>query len=393
MKWKNKGHEFDELMETKMRIYNADWGIYLFGAGKFGENSYKQLQKFPFKIKGFIDNDITRQDTQFCELPIISLKQYWQERENSIVVVTVGKKNKADILQSLKNQQFEYGRDYFIWQDFIDRIVPVLLLYQYDKLHVSLAQICVTERCSLKCKKCAHGCYAVTSDNIDPSISEVIYSADSFFSKIDYINVFVLIGGEPLLYKDLEKAVEYIGEHYRNQIGLFEITTNGTIMPSDDLINVCKKYNVLFLISNYSGTIPKLKKKYEMLISKLEEQGVSYNLGSENDTWMDYGFEYMDRKVDEEQLIKVFDGCATPCKEIRGSHLYSCVMARSVSENLEYNIGKNDYLDLNNLEGENWKKELLEFTLGYSEKGYLDMCNYCNGADAKNYIIPAAEQL
>lgn len=36
---------------------------------------------------------------------------------------------------------------------------------------------------------------------------------------------------------------------------------------------------------------------------------------------------------------------------------------------------------------------LLEFNLGYSEKGYLDMCHRCHGIDAVNYPIPIAEQL
>lgn len=31
--------------------------------------------------------------------------------------------------------------------------------------------------------------------------------------------------------------------------------------------------------------------------------------------------------------------------------------------------------------------------MGYSEKGYLDMCRYCHGADCYNYLIPAAQQL
>ena len=65
-------------------------------------------------------------------------------------------------------------------------------------------------------------------------------------------------------------------------------------------------------------------------------------------------------------------------------------MARSVSDNLNYHIGEKDYLDLDELDQ---KKVLLEFTLGYSEKGYLDMCNYCNGVEARNYPIPAAEQM
>ena len=57
------------------------------------------------------------------------------------------------------------------------------------------------------------------------------------------------------------------------------------------------------------------------------------------------------------------------------------------------NVGKEDYLDLDALKGEQGKKEFLEFNLGYSEKGYLDMCNYCHGADSRNHPIPAAEQI
>jgi hypothetical protein len=39
------------------------------------------------------------------------------------------------------------------------------------------------------------------------------------------------------------------------------------------------------------------------------------------------------------------------------------------------------------------KKELMEFNMGYSEKGFLDMCRRCNGADDLNYKIPVAEQM
>ena len=38
------------------------------------------------------------------------------------------------------------------------------------------------------------------------------------------------------------------------------------------------------------------------------------------------------------------------------------------------------------------KKQLFEFEMGYSEKGYLDMCRFCRGREAMNYRIPAAVQ-
>lgn len=57
------------------------------------------------------------------------------------------------------------------------------------------------------------------------------------------------------------------------------------------------------------------------------------------------------------------------------------------------NIGLDDYLDLGKLSRENYKEKIMEFQLGYSEKGYLDMCNHCRGGEAIKYPIPAGEQL
>ena len=68
-------------------------------------------------------------------------------------------------------------------------------------------------------------------------------------------------------------------------------------------------------------------------------------------------------------------------------------MARSVAENLSKDVGEDDYFDLDKLVSPDWKRELLEFILGYSQKGYLDMCNYCHGAECYKHLIPVAEQL
>ena len=171
----------------------------------------------------------------------------------------------------------------------------------------------------------------------------------------------------------------------------FFITSIVSIMPDEQLMQVCREYQVLFRISNYSGQLPHLAEKYNRLTRYLEAEGIQYVLGSADENWMDYGFETVVRNADKAALQKVFDDCRTPCREIRGSRYYYCVMARSVSENMGIGVGKSDFLDLEKLTAHN-KKILMEFGLGYSEKGYLDMCGHCNGADAKKLLIPAAEQ-
>ncbi|MEZ3435959.1 MAG: 4Fe-4S cluster-binding domain-containing protein [Lachnospiraceae bacterium] len=390
MKWKNKGHEFDMYAEQLIENKGLPEKYYIFGAGFLGKTLLSVLRVYGYEIF-FIDNNPDKQGKKIDGVNIISLEDYLKVRDGQIVV-SVAAENSEAIVSQLEKNFLKWKCDFWLYDEFVNYIFPIISTYYHEKSFVSLAQISLTERCTLKCKKCAHGCFAVSNNTaVDLTLNQVYKGADSFFAKVDFIKEFVLIGGEPLLYKDLAQVVKYIGEHYRNRIGIFSITTNGTIIPDEETLQVCQKYKVLLRISNYSGQIPRLKQRYKELKKVLEEKGISYFWGKEEVEWMDYGFEHVDRKG--EALEKVFDSCKTPCREIRENRFYYCVMARSVSDNLGFHVGNEDFLDLDDLDGKGYKKELLEFTLGYSEKGYLDMCNYCNGAEASRYPVPAAEQM
>lgn len=390
MIWRNKGHEFDVYAETLLAA-NPRMKYYIFGAGILGKELMLVLRKYGC-LSAFIDNSTDKQGNKIDEFDIISFEKYLEKRDGQIII-SASKENRKEIKNQLEENSLKYRTDFFMYDEFTYSIFPIISVYYFDKSYVPLAQVSVTERCTLKCKKCAHGCFAVDNASKDLTLDQVCKSADCFFSKVDFIKEFVLIGGEPLLYKELAQAIQYIGEHYRNQIGTYAITTNGTIVPGEEVMKVCKKYNILYRISNYSRRIPRLKNSYQKLRDALETYDISYIFSNEDDEWMDYGFDYVDRGGDESELLRVFDACQAPCREIRENRFYFCVMARSVSENLKFNIGENDYLDLNKLDRKKYKKELLEFTLGYSEKGYLDMCRHCNGAEAENIPIHMAEQM
>lgn len=387
------GQEF-EAYATEIA---ANWTgrLFIFGAGIIGKQLKKELSAYlpAIEVK-FIDNNTDKIGHVYENADVISLSEYMRlnEEQRGTIVIAASRNNIDIIKQQLKGHELLHRKNYFIYDEFKNEILPVISLYCYDKAYVPLAQISLTERCTLRCKKCAHACYAVDIASDDMPLEEAYRSADCFFSKVDFISEFVLIGGEPLLYKELSKVIAYIGDKYRKQIGLFTITTNGTIIPSEEVIRACIKARVLFRISNYSKTIPKLKALHEKLKKCLSEYSIPFILGKADHEWMDYGFEYVDRKATPEELITVFDKCKTPCREIRGNRFYFCVMARTVSDNLRYHVGEDDYLDFDHLQGKDYKKELLKFNLGYSEKGYLDMCNFCHGAESIYYPIPVAEQ-
>ena len=391
MKWVNKGHEFDTYAEKWVENFNIRGNqFYIFGAGLIGREIRDVLEKTNH-FSGFIDNDKKKQSLGMNGAEVISLQTYINRGKNGLIIIAADIRNIPVISEQLTCEGLEEGKDFYEHVKFMRDIFPILSVYANNQLYLELAQICLTERCTLKCKKCAHACYAVDFRSQDMNIEMAKKSVDYFFTYVDIIREFVLIGGEPLLYRDLETMIEYIGENYRQKIVAFTITTNGTIMPEQSVLKLCRKYGVTIRISNYSATIKNIEKKYIQLQRKLEENQVMYTIEPKETRWMDYGFETVDRNNKEDELLQVFDKCKTPCREIRENRLYYCVMARSVSDNLELGLGKEDYLDLSKLTKED-KKIILEFHRGFSEKGYLDMCNHCNGADAIDYPIPAAEQ-
>lgn len=391
MIWNHKGHELDryaeQLIERNPRIK-----YYIFGAGILGKELMLVFREYGCLI-AFIDNSVVKQQNKIDDFEVISFQEYLKRRDGQVVIAAT-KENTKKIRKQMEENQLRHEIDFFEYDEFSERVFPVISVYCFDKLYIALTQITLTERCTLRCKKCAHGCFAVDySTASDLTLGQVFKSADCFFSKVDFIKEFVLIGGEPLLYKELPKAIQYIGEKYREKIGTYTITTNGTIVPNEEVLQMCKKYNVLFRISNYSYQIPRLKETYKHLMDTLNKYGISFILGKADIEWMDYGFDYVKRESDEDELIRVFDACKTPCREIRENRFYFCVMARSVSDNLKFHVGEQDYLDFMKLDETEYKKEVLEYSLGYSDKGYLDMCRHCNGAEAKDKPIPVAEQM
>lgn len=392
MKWRNKGHEFDHIARDIVEDFNdKERKIYIFGAGVCGERLRLIMEKTGC-FAGFIDNDKRKQELGVNGVSVISLQKFLECEGRGLIIIAADKRNIPAITLQLDAAGLKAKKDFYEQQEFMKSVFPILSVYANNQAYIELAQICLTERCTLKCKKCAHGCYAVDINNQDMSIKMAKESADYFFSHVDIIEEFVLIGGEPFLYKELEEIIEYIGMRYRNKIVIFSITTNGTIIPDRSILELCRKYDVTIRISDYSVAMHWLEEKYEKLKSRLESNGVLYTVSDKENLWMDYGFETVDRKWCVNELIRVCDQCRTPCREIRGSRFYYCVMARSISDNLKLGLGEKDYLDLHSLTKED-KKILLEYQMGFSEKGYLDMCNYCRGAEAKQYPIPAAVQV
>ncbi len=394
MKWTNPSHEFDDKYVRYSGYLKGRDGFCVFGAGQLGKKYVKLLEETKWKISYVIDNDPEKWGHTINDgLSIISLDEYIKNHRNCYLIIALSEKYYPEVKMQLQARGLIEGTDYCKAGTFFEDIIPLLYLYDDGMLWLDVVELSLTERCTLKCKKCAHGCCYVPGTKPDLSVSEVKNSIDNLFRLTDKINDCYLIGGEPLLYNHLAEVITYAGEKYRDRMGRFIITTNGTIMPGKDVLTAAARYEIIFFISNYSITIPQLNKKYTELCKLFKEHNVNYELSSIERTWYDYGFDYVDHGFDEKKLVDNHDTCFTRCREIRGDRFYYCIQARSVAENTGRTVSDDDYLDISSLEGLSGKRTLYEYSKGYCSKGYIDMCNYCNGSESLKHPIPVAEQL
>lgn len=382
MKWTNKGHQFDEMyssMEKKSRYY-------LFGAGDYGHQFYKAM-KDEIEIAGFIDNSASKRGKSIDGMTCYGLDQASMDCETGIIV-TMSQIARVASIEQLKGAGYEERKDFFVIEEFLS----VYYVYKHDQVYFSSISFLPSTACNLKCRHCL---------NFNPFAKrfyvreweDLIRDVDLFFSCVDKIMLFHVSGGEPMLYKHTADLISYIYGRYGDRIGTLRTVTNGTVVPGEDVLKKLSESNVEVTVDDYRDAVPEYNKNFEELIKKLKEYNIRYYI-NKAEGWIDLAPERTDYSSwTEEQLIRHRDECSQSWQELRGGKLYSCnyaayaaVAGISGKENMEetYSLGDFDATK---------KKELVEFRLGYAEKGYTNFCKKCRGFVGENpsNLMPAIQ--
>jgi hypothetical protein len=147
---------------------------------------------------------------------------------------------------------------------------------------------------------------------------------DLLFSKIDMLLLLHISGGEPFTYPNLDDLINYIVRTYNDKLGRLEMTTNGTIIPSEKLLTAMKNAELYLTVDDYSDALPQYRDKRNGLIDKLNEYGIAYRM-LKADTWIDLDpFTRNRARLSNEQLRTHFETCAVPWQEYRDGKLWLC---------------------------------------------------------------------
>lgn len=269
--------------------------------------------------------------------------------------------------------------------DYNPRLDVKNILYD-ERVTIPFVDFCVGMPCTLKCKLCSQW-NPYLKNKSWRKIDYLKADLELLLSKIDYVWGVNLVGGEPLAYKDLDTILELCIES--NKIGFVSITTNGTIYPKDEVLELLKNKKVLTTVSSYKCIKNDV---FNKLTAFLQINNCHCNIGRDQ-KFYDLGMpKKKEGKIETAELEDKFWKCwLRDCTLYYEGKLYRCVRTYS-----SINIGLlaeedvyGEWIDIKSvIDKDNMKLALKKF---YSID-YLKTCGICNEV-GKRMIYDAAEQV
>jgi MoaA/NifB/PqqE/SkfB family radical SAM enzyme len=229
-------------------------------------------------------------------------------------------------------------------------------------------EIHLNEHCNLNCAHCLHFCPLAKEEYCDLNAFEKDFKRLAELTKSD-IKTIHLLGGEPLLNKDINKYMEISRKYFPNSD--IAIVTNGVLLlkMKSDFWKSCKKFKMDIWISSYPikldyKKIAEKSTEYDVKIwcSEVAQDMVKLPLNLEGKADSEISFEKCFLRGGSSYIIK--DG-----------KLYICPIISNIYHFNEYfnknlRVADNDYIDIHKAKN---LKEILEFLSKPCE-----FCKYCD---------------
>lgn len=394
-KWTNGGHEFDELGEKFIKNKN----FLLIGNEDECEKIKKKLEFLgvDVKISGNIPSYESEKKLPFSLNKLLfksKLKNFLENiaKNRTIIRTGVNYDNYTEkwITKISKQNNLTIYRVF----EFFEKYLPIYAVYVKDIVYSPHNSFICTTVCNLNCKNCLNFTpYNKNKRHYD--INKLKENVDVFFNAIDRVGLFHISGGEPQLYPNIIELIEYIYLNYKDKIETLGMVTNAFVVPTDELCKTLKRCKVQVGIDDYRKACPNFSSNFEKCLEKFKKYDIdlAYQVNNETEFFELFPPKCNMENSSEEELEKKFCACANPFTEIKNGKLYNCNWAEFAMEAGLFTEEENDFYDLKNFTPDK-KKELVEYRLGYTQKGYVEFCRYCNGSPKINkFKEPAAIQV
>jgi len=368
--------------------------MYILGIGSFGAFARYALERTGVKVEGFIDMNPNSEIKDFGGVPVIKnvelppnaeiviasnrynhgwLKEAYKGLGRIQVLDEVldiekvsldGCSQIKEITWSKKKLKDEI-RNYIVQQGSLKAMSE-----NKNDFEIKTLDIVVTERCSLKCVDCSN-LMQYYQKPMHIKHGDMQESLTKIFDAVK-VNCVRLIGGEPLLSPVLGELVNSLFDRYNHRFRAVEIYTNGTIIPSQALIDSCRDRNITFYISDYGD----LSRKKQELMECLKRNNIGHTLEDEL-IWQDSG--RVTSRNAEGVHFRYNNCCVNKTFSLIGGSLYSCPFSANFHNIYkDESISERDVIRLSNTSKEELRDRLRSFVVDIDP---LSACYYCNGRD------------
>jgi len=269
----------------------------------------------------------------------------------------------------------------------IDCALRNYALYYGNGILIERLFFLITNKCTLNCLNCDAYIPYHTEAQTD-EFDLIVKSYEKIMDACGYVEIVNLLGGEPLLHPDITKITRYFVND--NRCGQVVIISNGTIMPSAELVEVLKSPRCALRISDYGG----LSRRKEEIIELCRKEHI--RLEVTNYQFWDKLPLIQDTKDSLEQLDKKYDSCITNTLYIKRGKVFQCAYTAGLSGLSEQILPdfESNYIDIHE-DSKDVVSEIQKFAQQIHNRTHLNACRYCLGSHYIRYDEdkqPVAEQ-
>lgn len=247
-----------------------------------------------------------------------------------------------------------------------------------------LLDFIITTHCTLRCKKCFHLIPSYTHGGRHPfhvELETMKADLEKLLDAVDFVIKVNILGGEPFLYPRLADLLRYCA--MCKKVGYFNIVSNGTVLPGDDVCKLLQNEKLFVSVNDY-GVV---SAQTDRVIQKLQSAGVKCRL-QRNPVWFDFG-DLRKLRLGEEKLKLHYAHCDfAKCKALMEGELHTCAFHKHGQRN-RLLPDDHDSLHIHRYQTEELRQRLIEFY----RTPWFAACDYCRAPSGNHDdVIPAGEQ-
>lgn len=266
------------------------------------------------------------------------------------------------------------------------------LRFLLGKVDIPQIEIVLTTKCTLRCESCANLMqYFSSEQQFATDFAHIKPDVDRLLAQVDSITLFSILGGEPLLFKELPQLINYLTKEPK--IKAVELITNATIPFKDELLQCLQHPKVRVAMSDYSSNQALAKTLHQQeIIKSLQSYGVNYIVRDSAAVWKDIGKIYK-RNRSQEDIRKNYLACKMPCVSLlchdkdkpSQATISVCPIASALTKLHNIDEFEGDFV---RVDSKNFREDIVRF---YAQD-YYKACDYCPNKWEQAKPIPPAIQ-